>query len=175
MDPNFKTLKEGNEKGEGFEVEMFGIEFSIDEGSSEGFYPVKKIAERSHISVEFIEDHLKKYGLMTDNGDWSREEYSITNCDKKSKRNGTISKLRTSSIVMHHLFTTPKGKDVKDCKTDDLIDLGIYVHEYFVLQLMKKPCLTLRQLLHQAFEVGFMILKNQLILRVTRKTSLIYQ
>lgn len=137
MDPNCKILKEGNENGEGSEVEMFGIKISIDEGSTKGFLSIEDIAKRTHTSIKFIENILKKFGLMTEDGEWSKEEYIITNCTE-SERKGNTSPFQTSSIIMYHLSAPPKGKDIKDCKMDDWIDLGIHVHEQFILQLMKK-------------------------------------
>lgn len=138
MDPNCKILKEGNKKGKGLEVEIFGIKVFIDEGSSEGFLPIKKMAEKTHTSTEFIEEILKKHELMSEDGSsWSEVEYGVNNCVRDSDYIGSLNKMPIGSIIMHRIYTTPKGKELKDCNNEDLIDLGLHVHEQFVLELMK--------------------------------------
>lgn len=139
MDPNFKILKEGNKTGEGFEIEVFGIKLVIDEGSSDGFFTIKKIAERNRISVLDIELCLRKYGVMTENSDISKKEYNITNCVEGSRNCGTHRTTFIFANVAHEIFSSPKGKDLETCSVKDLINLGIHVNEQFILELMKKP------------------------------------
>ena len=131
MDPNCKLL--GNST-----VEMFGIQFKIVEGSSEGYYPIKKVAERSHISVDFIEKCLKKYGLMTKEGDWSDSEYPMIDKFNDISDGSLSNTAPVAGLVMQKLYAVPKGKYATDCEPDELIYLGIHVHEQFILQLMKK-------------------------------------
>ncbi len=128
MEPNCKCLGDGD-------FEMYGIKFKHIEGSFEGFLPIKKVAENNNVSVEDITNCLKKYDLLDEKGEPSQTEHHVEGLDWENTAWGKNEIPLFCLIMLYRVGRQAQG-DEKGDKTG-YMDLGTYVHEQFIGELIK--------------------------------------
>jgi hypothetical protein len=125
-------------------VSLYGIEFTIKEGSTEGYFRLEEISERNTIDTSFIENILIKYRLIDKNDEFEDDEIKIIFPkptedfpDGFIKTYGTVDGFIVIAIA---ILKDGIDRNKEGCffNDDNYSYRGLVYNEEFVLKLIKK-------------------------------------
>jgi hypothetical protein len=125
--PDIVILRKTDTEGK-FLVKLYGIEFEVYEGKSDGFKPLSEIAEEIGISLERLCDKLKQKSLLDSENNISQEECWVEGIDGVN-----ICKDKYAYLVLVHMHEMTESYSFN---SDDLIDKVIYGHVGFIKDLL---------------------------------------
>jgi len=135
MKPDKIVLKEGLKKSQ-FLTELYGIHFTIIEGSTTNQKPLNELAEIIQIDISELQDILRKYSLLDENNEISKEE-----CLYESYlplATSETGEMAYAFTVLSKVFVLKEGKYLqKEFKASDYEPEATYGNVAFITELVK--------------------------------------